>query len=216
MPRRQDRYLGGGQSWYDGRARALIAGDPSLVHAKGGDGKRPLHFARTIQIARFLLEHAPRLTRSMRITIRPRRSTSLAITRGCGIPRHTGARSDLLLAAALGDLALVRRHLDADPGAIAMRVDQDWFPMVDTAPNVGISTNGRSASTSRLSTSRASAATPRSSTCCSSVRVRLFDLLDALWAATMHAPTPVLAADPQLVARAPEKGFAPRRRRRPE
>jgi ankyrin repeat protein len=36
---------------------ALIAGDPSLVHAEGGDGKRPLHFARTIKIARFLLEH---------------------------------------------------------------------------------------------------------------------------------------------------------------
>jgi Ankyrin repeat len=36
---------------------ALIAGDPSLVHAKGGDGKRPLHFARTIEIARYLLEH---------------------------------------------------------------------------------------------------------------------------------------------------------------
>src|SRR5262249_5691605 len=33
---------------------ALIAGDPSLVHAKGGDGKRPLHFARTVEIARFL------------------------------------------------------------------------------------------------------------------------------------------------------------------
>src|SRR6516225_896966 len=48
-----------------------------------------------------------------------------------------GARSDLLLAAALGDFNLVRRHLDADPGAIAMRVDQDWFPMIDTAPNGG-------------------------------------------------------------------------------
>jgi Ankyrin repeat len=36
---------------------ALIAGDRFLVHAKGGDGKRPLHFARTIKTARFLLEH---------------------------------------------------------------------------------------------------------------------------------------------------------------
>jgi hypothetical protein len=41
------------------------------------------------------------------------------------------------MAAALGDLALVRRHLDEDPGSIAMRVDQDWFPMVDTAKNGG-------------------------------------------------------------------------------
>ena len=35
----------------------LIARDPSLVHAKGGDGKRPMHFARTVPIAQFLLEH---------------------------------------------------------------------------------------------------------------------------------------------------------------
>src|SRR5262249_26877820 len=40
-------------------------------------------------------------------------------------------------AAALGDPALVRRHLDANPAAIGMRVDQDWFPMVDTATNGG-------------------------------------------------------------------------------
>jgi hypothetical protein len=48
-----------------------------------------------------------------------------------------GARSDLLLAAARGDVALVRRHLNAGPGAIATRVDQDWFPMIDTAANGG-------------------------------------------------------------------------------
>jgi ankyrin repeat protein len=48
-----------------------------------------------------------------------------------------GARSDLLLAAALGDLDRVRRHLDADPGSVRMRVSQDWFPMIDTARNGG-------------------------------------------------------------------------------
>ena len=36
--------------------RALIKADPALVNAKGGDGKRPLHYARTIEIARFLLD----------------------------------------------------------------------------------------------------------------------------------------------------------------
>jgi hypothetical protein len=33
-----------------GELAALIAGDPSLVHAKGGHGKRQLQFARTIEI----------------------------------------------------------------------------------------------------------------------------------------------------------------------
>ena len=30
--------------------------DPALVNAKGGDGKRPLHYARTVEIAEFLLD----------------------------------------------------------------------------------------------------------------------------------------------------------------
>ena len=37
--------------------RALIQADPSLVNAKGGDGKQPLHYAHTVEIARFLLDH---------------------------------------------------------------------------------------------------------------------------------------------------------------
>jgi hypothetical protein len=78
-----------------------------------------------------------------------------------------GARRDLLLAAALGDFDLVRRYRDADPGSIAMRVDQDWFPMIDTATNGGyIYHNGRSVSTSRHSTSPATAATPMLCDCC--------------------------------------------------
>jgi hypothetical protein len=32
------------------------------------------------------------------------------------------------MAAALGDVDLVRRHLDADPGCIRMSVSQEWFP----------------------------------------------------------------------------------------
>ena len=40
------------------RVRELVERDPSLVHARGGDGKTPLHCARTVEIARFL--HRPR------------------------------------------------------------------------------------------------------------------------------------------------------------
>jgi hypothetical protein len=62
----------------------------------------------------------------MMITTRLQRSTSSVIAlRSRDSSSHRG--SDVLLAAALGDVALVQRHLDDDPGAIAMRVDQDWF-----------------------------------------------------------------------------------------
>ena len=36
--------------------RALIAKDPSVVHARGGDGQTPLHFACTTEAARYLLD----------------------------------------------------------------------------------------------------------------------------------------------------------------
>src|SRR5215470_7294172 len=37
------------------RVRELVAGEPSLVHARGGDGQTPLHFASSVEIADFLL-----------------------------------------------------------------------------------------------------------------------------------------------------------------
>src|SRR6185369_3949776 len=42
-----------------------------------------------------------------------------------------GALSDVLMAAAFGDVDLVNRTLDAAPGAIRMRVTPDWFRMRD-------------------------------------------------------------------------------------
>ncbi|MGH9720667.1 MAG: ankyrin repeat domain-containing protein, partial [Bryobacteraceae bacterium] len=45
------------------------------------------------------------------------------IARGCG--------TDILMAAALGDLALVRKHLDADPDCVRMNVSEQYFPRRD-------------------------------------------------------------------------------------
>jgi ankyrin repeat protein len=187
---------------------ALIAGDPSLVHTKGGDGKRPLHFARTVEIARFLLEHGAEID----ALDDDHDSTPAQHLIGdrpdvAGFLVRQGARSDLLLAAALGDVALARRHLDADPRAIAMRVDQDWFPMVDTAPNGGHIyqwTLGFHVSAFDIARKRDHAealglllerAGP------------LDRLLDALWCGDDARADAALAADPQLVARAPEKAL---------
>jgi ankyrin repeat protein len=39
------------------RLRDLIDKDPSVVHARGGDGQTPLHFATTIDVAAHLLDH---------------------------------------------------------------------------------------------------------------------------------------------------------------
>ena len=186
----------------------LIMGDPSLVNAKGGDGKRPLHFARTVQIARFLVEHGAEID----ALDDDHSSTPAQHLIGdrpevAGVLVALGARSDLLLAAALGDAALVRQHLDADPGAIAMRVDQDWFPMIDTAPNGGhiyqwtlgfhvsafdVARKYGHAEVIELLHRRADP---------------LDRLLDALWRGDHAGATRVLARDPQLVTHAPEKAL---------
>ena len=111
--------------------QTLIAGDPALVHARGGDGQTPLHFASTVAIADYLLDHGADInardidheSTPAQYMLESRQDISRRlIERGCA--------TDILMAAALGDAALVRRHLDADPESIRTRVSDEYFPMV--------------------------------------------------------------------------------------
>jgi hypothetical protein len=182
---------------------ALVEQDPARVHAKGGDGKRPLHFARTVAIADYLL------ARGAEIDPRDDDHDSTPAQHLVGDHPEVaaslvgrGAHCDLLLAAALGDLARVRAALDAAPDAIAMRVDQDWFPMVDTATNGGHIyqwTLGFHVSAFDVARKRGHAdvvafllqrAAPAE------------QLTDALWCGDDARAGAVLAADPHVVERA--------------
>ncbi len=183
---------------------SLVARNPALVHAKGGDGKRPLHFARTLAIARFLVDHGAEID----ALDDDHDSTPAQHLVGdhpdvAGFLVSIGARSDLLLAAALGDPGLVRRHLDADPGSIAMRVDQDWFPMIDTATNGGHIyqwTLGFHVSAFDVARRRGHAEVLE----LLQRRAGPLDrLLDALWCGDEARADAVLAADPRLVDGAP-------------
>jgi ankyrin repeat protein len=186
----------------------LIAGDPALVHAKGGDGKRPLHFARTVGIARYLLEHGAEIdaldddhdSTPAQHLIGDRADVA-------GFLVSKGARSDLLLAAALGDLGLVGNHLDADPSSIAMRVDQDWFPMIDTAANGGHIYQW----TLGFHVSAIDVARERGHTEVVELLLKragpLDRLLDALWCDDEARADAVLAIDPQVIERASGKAL---------
>ena len=114
------------------RVKELVEADPALVDARGGDGQRPLHFAANIEIAEYLLEHGAEIdardvdhesTAAQYLTaIRPRRPE---------VARYLlsrGAKSDILMAAALGDLELVREHLEEDPASIGVNVCEKDFP----------------------------------------------------------------------------------------
>jgi ankyrin repeat protein len=120
------------------KLQELIAADPSAVHAQGGDGQTPLHFASTVEIAEFLLSAGAEIdARDV-----DHESTPAQYMLRVGQKRHyqhdrqdvarflvsRGCHTDILMAAALGDLSLARHHLDADPASIRMSVSAEWFP----------------------------------------------------------------------------------------
>lgn len=111
------------------KLRELIAADPGVVAARGGDGQTPLHFACSVEIAAFLLEHGAQIdaldidheSTPAQFMMRDRREVArYLVSRGC--------RTDLLMAAALGELDLVRRLLDEDPARIHLSVSLEHFP----------------------------------------------------------------------------------------
>jgi len=111
------------------KLRELIAADPSLVHARGGDGQTPLHFASTVAVAEFLLAQGADInaldvdheSTPAQYMIRDRQEV-------CRYLVQRGCQTDLFLAAAVGDADLVRRHLAANPAAVGARVNDEYFP----------------------------------------------------------------------------------------
>lgn len=115
-----------------------MSADPAVVHARGGDGQTPLHFASTIQVAEFLLEHGAEID-ALDID---HESTPAQYMLRVDQKRHyphdrqdvarylvaRGCKTDILMASALGDLELVRRHLERARNCIRMSVSAEWFP----------------------------------------------------------------------------------------
>lgn len=112
--------------------RQLIGADPALVHARGGDGQTPLHFASSIEIADYLLEQGADI--DARDVDHEGAPAQWMISDRTEIARHLvrrGAKTDILMAVALGDIDLVRKYLDAKPEAVRTTVTADYFPMRD-------------------------------------------------------------------------------------
>jgi ankyrin repeat protein len=110
----------------------LIEEDPALVHARGGDGQTPLHFAATIPIAKFLLDHGAGIdvrdidheSSPAQYMVHDRQDVArFLISQGC--------RTDLLMASAVGDIGLVRRYLDADLASVRTTVSFEYFPKIN-------------------------------------------------------------------------------------
>src|SRR5262249_34214076 len=111
------------------QVRAMLAADPSLVDARGGDGQRPLHFASTTAIIDLLLEHGAHIN-APHVDHQP--TAAQYRVREAGLCRHLVARADIdiFMAAALGDPALADRALAENPAAISARIGHPGYAPV--------------------------------------------------------------------------------------
>jgi ankyrin repeat protein len=118
------------------KLRQLVSANPGLVHARGGDGQTPLHFAANMEIAAYLLDHGADInardidheSTAAQYQVRDRPEVARYLI-------QRGSKTDILMAAAIGDAGLVRKHLDEDPESIRTSVSDEFFPMRD--PHAG-------------------------------------------------------------------------------
>lgn len=111
------------------KLRELVSSNPSLVHLPGGDGQTPLHFASTVEIAEYLVAHGADIdacdvdheSTPAQYMARDRQQVARYLV-------QQGCKNDILLASALGDIQLVRQHLESDPESLRMSVSEQYFP----------------------------------------------------------------------------------------
>ncbi len=116
--------------WFDELQR-MIAAHPALVNARGGDGQQPLHEAKTVAIADYLLNHGGDIdARCIDHKSTPAQYALVDRPDVCRRLLERGAMPDIYMAACLGDRALATRILDADPAAVAARINQPGYPPV--------------------------------------------------------------------------------------
>ena len=101
----------------------MLAMDPSLIDAKGVDARTPLHCAGTVAVAALLLDHGARI--DARDEDHDSTPVQWRIGESPDVARfllERGARADIFLAAALGDLALAERLVTENRGCLADRI----------------------------------------------------------------------------------------------
>ncbi|MEM6393227.1 MAG: ankyrin repeat domain-containing protein [Planctomycetota bacterium] len=111
------------------RVRAILDGDASLVTARGGDGKHPLHYATSVEMVDLLVERGADVNaRDIDHGSTPvqYRVKDEAVVRR--LLEH-GAEPDVFLAAALGDIELLEGCLAVDEICLTHRLGV--FPWVN-------------------------------------------------------------------------------------
>jgi Ankyrin repeats (many copies)/Ankyrin repeat len=107
-----------------------LAKDPSLVHARGGDGQRPLHVASTKEIIDLLLDSGADINAR---DVDHHATAAQYKVHETDLCRHLiarGADVDIFMAIALNDNALIQQVIDADPACLTARIGQPGYAPV--------------------------------------------------------------------------------------
>jgi ankyrin repeat protein len=110
------------------RLRELVEHDPSLGHARGGDGKTPLHYAKTVEMARYLVEKGADV--NARDVDHESTPAQYLVRDAPDVVRYLiekGATVDIFMAVALRDRQLVDQCLKEDPAALDARINEGTF-----------------------------------------------------------------------------------------
>lgn len=116
--------------WFD-ELKMIVEANPDVVHEKGGDGQRPLHFAKTPEIAEYLLARGAEI--DARCVDHHSTPAQYALADRPDVARYLldrGATADIFMPARLGDVELARRLIDEYPTCVAARVNFPNYPPV--------------------------------------------------------------------------------------
>lgn len=108
--------------------RAMLTADPSIAHARGGDGQTPLHFACSTEIADLLLSHGAQID-ALDIDHASTPAQWLCTSRP-HVASHLlahGAAADPFLAARIGDVSTLEKTVNAEPTGVRVRVSRERF-----------------------------------------------------------------------------------------
>jgi ankyrin repeat protein len=116
--------------WLD-ELRRIVDANPDVVHEKGGDGQRPLHFAKTPEIADFLLDRGADV--DARCDDHDSTAAQYALAERPEVCRRLlerGATADIFMAARLDDAALAERLIAENPSCLSARVGVSGYAPV--------------------------------------------------------------------------------------
>ena len=122
-----DAHAAAGLSMLD-QLKVLVTENPNCVHERGGDGAFPLHFAATVEIADFLLEHGANI--DARDVDHGSTAAQWLIKEHPEVTRfliERGTTLDIFMGCALGDLELVKCSIHEDPDCVHARIGEGVF-----------------------------------------------------------------------------------------